>query len=87
MFGEHGLYLDGRMVALVCDDRLYVKPSEAVRAHLGATALEGQPYPGAKPHLVVDGDRWDDAEWLAALLRVAAHALPPPAPSRRRRPA
>lgn len=32
MFGEYGLYVDGRMVALVCDDQLFVKPTPSGRA-------------------------------------------------------
>lgn len=81
MFGEYGLYLDGRMFALVCDDRLFVKPTEAGRAHLGAVT-EAPPYPNAKPHFLIAGERWDDGEWLARLARVTAAALP--APARRR---
>jgi len=32
MFGEYALYCDGRMVALVCEDKLYIKPTTAGRA-------------------------------------------------------
>ena len=31
MFGDYGLYCDGKIVGLICDDRLYVKPTEAAR--------------------------------------------------------
>jgi TfoX/Sxy family transcriptional regulator of competence genes len=34
MFGEYGLYSSGKMVALVCDDALYVKPTAAGRAFI-----------------------------------------------------
>ncbi len=81
MFGEYGLYCDGIFVALVCDDRLYVKPTEAGHRHAGPIG-EGQPYPGAKPHLLVPSERWDDAAWLAGLIRITAAALPPSAPKR-----
>ena len=27
MFGEHAVYLDGKVVALLCDDRLFIKPT------------------------------------------------------------
>ncbi|WGY73406.1 TfoX/Sxy family protein [Burkholderia cepacia] len=77
MFGEYGIYCDGRMVALVCDDRLFVKPTPEGRAYLGACE-EGPPYPSAKPHLVIAGDRWDDREWLSALIRITAAQLPMP---------
>jgi len=46
MFGEYALYLDGRVVALVCDNMLFVKPTDAGRALLGAVE-EAPPYPGA----------------------------------------
>ncbi|MGS0895349.1 TfoX/Sxy family protein [Burkholderia stagnalis] len=77
MFGEYGIYCDGRMVALVCDDRLFVKPTAEGRAFLGACE-EGPPYATAKPHLVIAGDRWDDREWLSALIRITAAHLPMP---------
>jgi TfoX/Sxy family transcriptional regulator of competence genes len=79
MFGEYALYCDGKVVALVCGDRLFVKPTQAGRALLGAP-VEGFPYPGAKPWLLIAGDLWDDADWMAALISTTAGALPPPKP-------
>jgi len=32
MFGEYALYRDGKLVALICDDQLYLKPTAAGRA-------------------------------------------------------
>lgn len=86
MFGEYGLYLDGTLVGLLCDDQCFLKPTDAVRALLG-DVVEGAPYPNAKPHFVVDAEL-EDRERFAELLRRTAEALPPPAPkkpSRRRR--
>ncbi|VWC72423.1 competence protein TfoX [Burkholderia lata] len=77
MFGEYGIYCDGKMAALVCDDRLFVKPTPEGRAFLG-DCEEGPPYPGPKPHLVISGERWDDREWLSALIRITAAQLPVP---------
>jgi TfoX/Sxy family transcriptional regulator of competence genes len=77
MFGEYGVYCDGKMVALVCDDQLYVKPSDAGRIFVG-DCEEASPYPGAKPCLLISGDRWDDAEWLTRLIALSAAALPAP---------
>ncbi len=79
MFGEYGIYCDGKIVALVCDDRLFVKPTEAGRALLGDVA-EAAPYPQAKPWFLIDGERWDDDEWLSRLIRISAAQLPPPKP-------
>ena len=29
MFGDYGIYCDSKIFGLICDDRLYVKPTEA----------------------------------------------------------
>ena len=83
MFGEYGIYCEGRMVALVCDDQLFVKPTVAGREFAGATP-EAPPYPGAKPHLLVEGDRWDDADWLSEFIRITTAQLPLPKPKSKR---
>lgn len=77
MFGEYGVYCDGRMVAMICDDQLFVKPTPGGCAFAAAIG-EAPPYPGAKPCLLVDADRWDDAEWLAELVRISCAELPLP---------
>ena len=82
MFGEYAVYLDGRVVALICDDRLYLKDLPAARALL-AGAETGAPYPGAKPHLIAD-DWLDDPDTLAAAAHALAAVLPPPKPRKAR---
>jgi TfoX/Sxy family transcriptional regulator of competence genes len=82
MFGEYGIYCDGKMVALVCDDQLFVKPTVAGRALIG-DVTEGAPYKGAKPCFVISAERWDDDEWLAELIRVSTAELPTPVKKRR----
>ena len=83
MFGEYGLYCGGKLVALVCDDQLFVKPTPAGRAWAPDIA-EASPYPGAKPCLLIGGERWDDGDWMAGLIRVTADALPEPAAKKRK---
>jgi hypothetical protein len=64
--GEYAVYVDGLVVALACDNQLFLKPTPATAARL-ATAPMAPPYPGAKPHALID--EWlDDPEALAALL-------------------
>jgi TfoX/Sxy family transcriptional regulator of competence genes len=77
MFGEYGIYCDEKMVALVCDDQLFVKPTAAGKVFIGA-CVEGFPYPGAKPWLLVSGDKWDDREWLTRLMIITTSELPLP---------
>lgn len=52
MFGEYGIYCAEKMVALVCDDRLFVKPTPGGKAFLNGHS-EAPPYPGAKPCFVI----------------------------------
>ena len=47
MFGEYGIYCGDKMVALFCDDQLYVKPTDQGKAFAGKLT-EAAPYPGAK---------------------------------------
>jgi TfoX/Sxy family transcriptional regulator of competence genes len=77
MFGEYALYLDGKVVALVCDNQLFVKPTAAGQALLD-DPLVAPPFPGAKPHLLVDPV--EQADVLSRLLRATAAALPLPKP-------
>ena len=74
MFGEYALYLDAKVVALVCDNQLFVKPTDAGRALLGPDPAMGPPYPGAKPHFQVS-DLIDERE-----------ALPEPKPKQPKQP-
>jgi TfoX/Sxy family transcriptional regulator of competence genes len=81
MFGEYGLYCGETFVGIVADDTLYLKVTDAGAALL-PEAGRGSPYPGAKPHLVVEEDVIEDAERLSELVRATADALPPPKPRR-----
>ncbi len=85
MFGEYALYLNGRVVALVCDDTLFLKPTAGGRALLGAGAAEAPPYRGAKPHLLVPDEVLEEEDRLAALLRATVAEVPLPAPKRPRK--
>ena len=82
MFGEYALYLDGRVVALACDDQLFVKPTPGARAALPDADL-APPYPGAKDHLLAS-DALDDPEAAVTALRAAAAELPLPKPRKKK---
>ena len=75
MFGEHALYAEGKVVALVCDDRVFVKVHEATEDLAGSELAP--PYPGAKDHYVVEEGRLADPAFAKLLLGLAK-ALPAP---------
>jgi DNA transformation protein and related proteins len=74
MFGEYAIYCGEKVVALVCDNQLFVKPTTEGKAFLGRP-MEAPPYPGAKPHYLI-GDGLDDPEWLSRLIAATARELP-----------
>jgi TfoX/Sxy family transcriptional regulator of competence genes len=78
MFGEFGLYVDGKLVALVCDDQLYLKPSAEGQACLGTVSLV-PPYPGARDYFLLASEV-DDPERLRSALEVTAREMPMPKP-------
>jgi len=76
----------GRLVALICDDRLFVKPTEAGREFLGEVEAV-LPYPQAKPWYLVAEEKWDEREWLSRLIAIttAQLPLPPPKPPKKKK--
>jgi DNA transformation protein and related proteins len=77
MFGEYALYYHEKVVALVCDDQLFIKPTTAGKTFIN-NYIEDIPYPGAKPYLFISGDLLEDSEWLTHLIRLTASELPEP---------
>jgi TfoX/Sxy family transcriptional regulator of competence genes len=80
MFGEYALYCQGKVVALICDNQLFVKPTDAGRTYIG-TICEAPPYPGNKPYFLIE-DAYEDSEWISGLIRITAKQLPLPKPKR-----
>lgn len=83
MFGEFGLYAGGKFFGVICDNRLFIKPTDGGRAFI-KEPVEAPPYPGAKPSFLIEG-QIDDADWLSELVRITARDLPTPKPKKSRR--
>ncbi len=73
MMGEYILYVHGKVIGGIYDDRLLVKPIPAVQA-LMPDAPREIPYPGAKEMLLADNV--DDRDFLCALLETMDRELP-----------
>ena len=78
MFGGYAVYCNAKVVALICDDQLFVKPTISGREMIGSPQ-EAPPYPGAKPWFLIE-DKIEDSEWLCELIRKTAEELPVPKP-------
>ena len=76
MFGEYAICCEGILVALVCDNRLFIKPTSAGRAFIGSV-VEVPPYPGVKDHFLLR-EKLADREWLSSLVRLTEQELPAP---------
>lgn len=76
LFGEYALYVDEKVVAFVCDNSLFVKPSAAVAA-LAPDLPQRPPYPGAKNYPVAD-ELLDDTDGLRRLIMETAAHMPAP---------
>ena len=80
MFGEYGFHLDGKFIALACDNSFFIKETEALARH-GLELPYAPPYPGAKPYPVAD-ELIDDPDLLRQVLLDTAALLPEPKPKR-----
>lgn len=75
MFGEYGVYCDGKFIGVICDNQLFVKITpEADRAF--PDVPKAPPYEGAKNYFLIEDI--DNREFLTKLVRAAWEALPEP---------
>lgn len=75
MFGEYGLFLNGKMAAILADNQLFIKPTETGRKYIGEPE-EAPPYTGAKNYFLIDN--LDDPDWLSELVKITEKELPLP---------
>ena len=83
MFGEYGIFSNGKIFALVCDNKLFIKPTESGRAFI-QDVVEAPPYKGAKLSFLIE-DKIEDREWLSELIRISLKELPEPKPKKKKK--
>ncbi len=76
MFGEYGLYFDNKLFGLVCDNQLFIKPTQSGKEYINEV-VEASPYPGAKPSFLIE-EKLDDRVWLRKLVTITVNELPEP---------
>jgi DNA transformation protein and related proteins len=80
MFGEYAIYYEEKVIALVCDNQLFIKPTAGGRSMLD-NVVEASPYPGAKPHFLI-GEQLDDRQCMSNLVQLTASEVPAPKPKK-----
>ena len=79
MFGDYGVYCDGKIIGLISDNGFYLKPTEEVRPLLHTEVMR-PPYEGAKPYFYIE--EVDDREYLTQIVKATAAVLPEPKPKK-----
>jgi TfoX/Sxy family transcriptional regulator of competence genes len=77
MFGEYALYADGKPVAFICDDQLFVKRM-AESLELEGRCELAPAYPGSKDHYLVPEEMITGDHRLPGVLLRMAEVLPFP---------
>ena len=81
MFGEYGMYCDGKIFALICDNQLFIKVTKA--GEQMAPDLElASPYQGAKPYFLMDDV--DNRDFLTKFVKATCKELPAPKPKKQK---
>jgi len=83
MFGEYAIYCDAKVVGLICDNRLFIKPTAGGRSFIG-DVREAPAYPGAKLSFLIE-DKIEDREWMSNLIRITTKELPEPKPKKKKK--
>ncbi len=82
MFGEYGLYCNGKIFAVICEDQFYIKITEAGR-RICPELTEAPPYEGAKNYFLVEDV--ENQSLLTELVAATCQELPEPKPKKRKK--
>ena len=81
MFGEYGIYCNGKIIGLVCDNQFFLKPTKAGAALL-EESIEAPPYDGAKPYYLLEN--LENRQYLSQLIEATYEELPAPKPKKKK---
>ena len=73
MFGEYGIYCNGKIIGLICNNQFFVKKTKTGETLLNEVE-EASPYKSAKPHFVVDF--LEDKDLLGKFIEKTYEELP-----------
>lgn len=75
MFGEYGVFYREKMVAVLADNKFFLKPTKEGEAFIKSPLFE-KFYEQGKPYLLIEDT--DDRELLEQLIVLTYHVLPLP---------
>ena len=82
MFGEYGMYCDGKIFALICENQLFIKITDVGR-QLAPELETAPPYDGAKDYFLIENI--DDKDFLTSFVMETCKELPMPKPKKPRK--
>ena len=83
MFGGYHVYSDGKLFALVIDNKLFVKITDSGKEFAkGVTQVPA--FPKTKILSFLIEDQLEDREWLSTLVRITIAELPEPEPKKKK---
>ncbi len=71
MFGEYGIYCDGIIIGLLCDNQFFLKKTE--EGNVLKEIVEAPAYKGAKPTFLIES--LDDKEYLEVIISATLKGL------------
>ena len=81
MFGEYGVYYKEKFIAFVADDRFILKKTDEAYSLIPKAELV-EPYPNAKPHLLIEN--LDDKSLIRELITLTYQELPEAKPKKKK---
>lgn len=81
MFGEYGIYCNGKVIGVICDNQFFVKKTESGAA-ICPNCEEASPYTGAKAHFLIDCV--DDRNLMTRFTSATYDELPAPKPKKKK---
>lgn len=75
MFGEYALYYDEKVVAFVCDDKVFIKINEYTENILGEDYQKGPAYKGSKDYFVLGDDVLEDSKKFLEIVKECAKGV------------
>ncbi len=81
MFGEYGVYCNGKIIGVICDNQFFVKKTTA-GADICPGCEEAAPYTGAKAHFLIDDV--ENRDLMASFISATYSELPEPKPKKKK---